>query len=380
MTVHLSNPYHPEGTMTPRKAAAARKSDPTPAPETKPLAGRVAVVAGATRGAGRGVARGLGEAGATVYCTGRSTRGSPSHYARPETIEETAELVSAAGGVGIAVRVDHAVEPEVEALFARVDSEHGRLDVLATSLGGEDPMLGPWGPFWKSDLSRATEVLRNAILSHLITAKHAAQLMIRQRRGLIVEITESDLLIGGGGSSILNSLVKHGNKGLALVMADELRTHRVAALAITPGYLRSESMLQHYGVTEANWRDAAKKDPNFLHSETPLFVGRAVAALAADPKVLARTGDLTSSWEVAREFGLTDADGRRPDWGRHCEESLVPSLKWFREGLERYATLLERHAGRARDYLGPKNAGAARARDAGRRTSPSSALNPPASP
>ena len=341
----------------------------------KPLAGRVAIVAGATRGAGRGIARALGEAGAIVYCTGRSTRGSPSHYARPETIDETAELVTAAGGIAIPVRVDHAAETEVQALFDRVDREQGRLDVLASSLGGEDPMLGPWGPFWETDLSRAADVFRNAILSHLITAKHAARLMIRRRRGLIVEITESDLLTGGGGGSILNGLVKHATKGLALMMADELRKHRVAALAITPGYLRSESMLQHYGVTEENWREGAKKDPNFLHSETPLFVGRAVAALAADPKVLARTGDVTSSWEIAREFGFIDADGSRPDWGRHVQESVIPSLKWFREGLERYAALLERHAGRARRYLGSHNAAEPRGRDAGRQASPSSTLD-----
>jgi NAD(P)-dependent dehydrogenase (short-subunit alcohol dehydrogenase family) len=334
--------------MTTRRPGTARN----PARSTKPLAGRVAVVAGATRGAGRGVARALGEAGATVYCTGRSTRGHPSHYARPETIEETAELVTAAGGTGIAVRVDHAVEAEVEALFERVDREQGRLDVLANSVAGEDPMMGGWGSFWETDLSKGTEVLRAGVLSHLITAKYAARIMIRQRRGLIVEVTESDLLIGGGGGNLLHNVVKHANKGLALMMADELRTHRVAALAITPGFLRSESMLEHFGVTEDNWRDYGRKDPHFLHSETPLFVGRAVAALAADPKVMARSGDVTCSWEVAREFGFTDADGSRPDWGRHAQESVIPSMKWFRDGLQRYLTLLERHAGRARDYLG----------------------------
>src|SRR3712207_1484932 len=233
----------------------------------KPLEGKVAVVAGATRGAGRGIARALGEAGATVYCTGRSTRGSPSHYARPETIEETAELVSAAGGTGIAVRVDHAVEHEVKALVDRVDREQGRLDVLVNSVAGEDPMMGGWGSFWETDLSNGGEVLRAAVLSHLLTAKYVAPIMIRQRRGLIVEVTESDLLIGGGGGNLLHNRVKHANKGLARMMAEELRPHRVAALAITPGYLRSEAMLEHFGVTEANWRDGAKKDPNFLQSE-----------------------------------------------------------------------------------------------------------------
>ena len=321
-------------------------------PPTKPLAGRVAVVAGATRGAGRGIARALGEAGATVYCTGRSVRGTPSHYGRPETIEETAELVTAAGGVGIAVRVDHTVEAEVKALFERVQGEQGRLDVLVNSVAGEDPMMGVWGPFWQSDLSSGAAVLRAAVLSHLITARYAAPIMIKQRRGLIVEVTESDLLIGGGGGNLLHNLTKHANKGLALMMADELRPHRVAVLAITPGFLRSESMLQHFGVTEDTWREAGKKDPHFLASESPLYVGRAVAALAADPRVLARTGDVTCSWDIAREFGLADADGTRPDWGKHAQENVIPSMKWMREGLQRYVDLLERHASRVRGHLG----------------------------
>jgi NAD(P)-dependent dehydrogenase (short-subunit alcohol dehydrogenase family) len=339
----MSKSTHRAGRSTSRDAAKAGAG---------PLAGRVAVVAGATRGAGRGIARALGEARAIVYCTGRSTRGNASHYGRPETIDETAELVTAAGGVGIPVRVDHAVESEVKALFQRVQAEQGRLDVLANSVAGEDPMMGGWGSFWESDLSKGGEVLRAAVLSHLITAKYAAPIMIKQRRGLIVEVTESDLLIGGGGGNLLHNLVKHANKGLALMMADELRPHRVAALAITPGFLRSESMLQHFGVTEETWREGGKKDPHFLASESPLFIGRAVAALAADPKVVARSGDVTSSWDVAREFGFTDADGSRPDWGKHLQEKVRPSMKWVKDGLQRYVDLLERHAGRVRGYLG----------------------------
>jgi len=338
----------PKGTT--RKEAKASPTTALNRNPSRPLAGRVAVVAGATRGAGRGIARALGEAGATVYCVGRSTRGNPSHYARPETIEETAELVTAAGGLGIAVRVDLGVEPEVKALFERVQAEQGRLDVLANSAAGEDPMMGGWGSFWQSDLSRGVDILRAAVLSHMLTAKYAAPMMIKQRRGLIVEVTESDLLIGGGGGNLLHNLVKHANKGLALMMADELRKHRVAVLAITPGFLRSESMLQHFGVTETTWREGGKKDPNFLASESPLFVGRAVAALAADPKVLARTGDVTSSWQLAREFGFTDADGTRPDGGKHLQE-IISSMKWLKDGLQRYADLLERHAGHAREYL-----------------------------
>jgi NAD(P)-dependent dehydrogenase (short-subunit alcohol dehydrogenase family) len=340
------------------KTRATRSAAPNSGDHpSKPLAGRVAVVAGATRGAGRGIARGLGEAGATVYCTGRSVRGQPSPYARPETIEETAELVTAAGGSGIPVRVDHAVEAEVSALFERIQRDHGRVDVLVNSVAGEDPAMGAWGAFWDSDLSKATEVLRGAVLSHLITAKYAARIMVRQRRGLIVEVTESDLLLGGGGNNLLHNLVKHATKGLALMMAEELRPHRVAALAITPGFLRSESMLQHFGVTEDNWRQGGKKDPHFLASESPLFVGRAVAALAGDKKVLARSGDVTCSWDVAREFGFTDADGTRPDWGTHCRDAVVPAMKWVKDGFQRYVDLLERHARRVRQYLGSAGSG-----------------------
>ena len=218
-----------------------------------------------------------------MYCTGRSVKGRPSPYKRPETIDETAAMIGDAGGQAIPVRVDHTVEAEVKALFRRIDRTHGRLDVLVNSIAGEDPMMGQWGNFWQVDLKNADAILRQALTSHIITAKHAAPLMIRNRRGLIVEVTESDLLGGGGQPAVANG--EGGLKMLALNMAAELKTHGVAALAITPGFLRSESMLQHFGVTEANWRDGGKKDRNFLESESPLYVGRAVAALASDPQV-----------------------------------------------------------------------------------------------
>ena len=278
-----------------------------------PLTGQVAVVAGATRGAGRGIARALGEAGATVYCTGRSTRGNLSPYGRRETIDETAEMITAAGGKAIPRRVDHTVESEVEALFREVDRAYGRLDVLVNSIAGEEPMMRQWTSFWKTDLRNGEAVFRQALLSHIITAKHAAPLMIGARRGLIVEVTESDVMSAGGNP--MTQSVKLSLKGLALNMAAELKPHGVAAVAITPGFLRSEAMLEHFGVTEANWREGGKQDKNFLESESPLFVGRAVAALAADSRILERSGQLFSSWELAREFGFTDADGRRPDWG-----------------------------------------------------------------
>jgi NAD(P)-dependent dehydrogenase (short-subunit alcohol dehydrogenase family) len=287
-------------------------AEETPLQE-RPLSGKVAVVAGATRGGGRGIARALGEAGATVYCTGRSVAGKPSPYNRPETIDETAALITAAGGSAVPVRVDHTVEAEVEALFARIEREQGRVDVLADSVAGEDPLMDEWGPFWQIDLSRGEALLRQALLSRLITARHAARLMIKQRHGLIVELTESDLL--GASGNVLTQLARMSHKLLVTVFASELREHGVAAVALTPGFLRSERMLEYFGVTEATWRDAGAKDANFLESESPLFVGRAVAALVDAPDLMARSGHLFSSWGLAREFGFTDADGRRPDWG-----------------------------------------------------------------
>jgi len=326
---------------------------------TAPLAGRIAVVAGATRGAGRGIARGLGEAGATVYCTGRSVHGNPSPYGRPETIEETAERVTAAGGVGIALRVDHAVESEVEALFARVKREHGGLDVLVNSIGGENPLLGSWTSFWKTDFQHAGDALQQSLISHLITAKHAAPLMIKRKRGLIVEVSENDMVFGGGGNALVD-VVKASLKSSAARMAWELRAHGVAAVSITPGYLRSESMLQHYGVTEANWRDGAKKDKTFLHSETPLFIGRAVAALAADPKILDRSGDILSSWELGREYGFTDEDGSRPDWGAQFG-TVMSTMAGFLDDFRRHAAFVDRMNRRMSQYLASADAALAAA-------------------
>jgi len=308
----------------PKKLRPSARRPIRKARNPKPLSGAVAVVAGATRGAGRGIARALGEAGATVYCTGRSVRGTPSPYNRPETIEETAELITSAGGTAVAVRVDHTVEKDVQALFQRVEKEHGRLDVLVNSVAGEDPMMAQWASFWTTDLNNGDAILRQALLSHVITAKHAAPLMMKKHRGLIVEVTENDLLLAGG--NVLTQIVKFSQKALATIWAAELRKHGVAAIAITPGFLRSESMLDHFGVTEENWRDAGKKDKNFLESESPLFVGRAVAALAQDPKVLDRSGQLLSSWELGRHYRFTDFDGRRPDWGAlDVDYSQLPS-------------------------------------------------------
>jgi NAD(P)-dependent dehydrogenase (short-subunit alcohol dehydrogenase family) len=316
-----------------------------------PLTGRVALVAGATRGAGRGIARALAEAGATVYCTGRSVKGKPSPYRRPETIEETAAIIHAAGGTAIALRVDHTKEDEVKALFRRIMRAHKRIDVVVDSVAGEDPLMGSYGFLWEADLKNADAIFRQGLTSRIITAKHAARAMMPAKRGLIVEVTENDMI--GGGGNPMSQAVKMSQKMLPLLWAAELAPHRVAVMAITPGFLRSESMLQHFAVTEDNWREAGKKDSNFLQSESPLFVGRAIAALAADPNVQERTGMLFSSWELARHYGFTDYDGRRPDWGRHKIDFSVLPPTWvdlFRTGTDLEDRWLTTLAARTRKF------------------------------
>ena len=317
----------------------------------RPLRGRVALVAGATRGAGRGVARALAEAGATVYCTGRSVKGKPSAYKRPETITETAAMITAAGGSAIALRVDHTNEKEVKALFRRILRAHTRLDIVVDSVAGEDPLMGLYGHLWQADLTHADAIYRQGLTSRIITAKHAALAMMPAKRGLIIEVTENDMM--GGGGNPMAQTVKMAQKVLPLFWAAELAPYGISVIAITPGFLRSESMLQGLGVTEDNWRDAGKKDPNFLESESPLFVGRAIAALAADPTVRARTGMLLSSWEVGRAYKLSDYDGRRPDWGRHAIDFSVLPPEWidlFRRGTELELEWLTTLAARTRRF------------------------------
>ncbi len=317
----------------------------------KPLTGRVALVAGATRGAGRGIARALGEAGATVYCTGRSVKGQPSPYGRPETIDETAAMINAAGGRAIALRVDHTNEKAVKALFRRILRTHNRIDVVVDSVAGEDPLLKAHGLLWRVDLGNADAMFRQGLTSRIITAKHAALAMMPAKRGLIVEVTENDII--GGGANPIAHAVKTAQKVLPLQWAGELAPYGISVLAITPGFLRSETTLQHFGVTEDTWRDAGRKDSNFLESESPLFVGRAIAALAADPKARDRTGLLLSSWQLAREYGFTDYDGRRPDWGRHkIDFSALPPewIDWFRTGTSLEIRWLTMLAARARKF------------------------------
>ena len=282
-------------------------------PMAKPLEGRIAVVAGATRGAGRGIARMLGEAGATVYCSGRSVAGRPATGNRPETIDETAELVTAAGGRGIAVQTDHLQADQVERLFARVTQETGRLDILVNDIWGGDD-LTEWGtPFWKLEPAKGFTLLESAIKTHILTSRYGVPLMIEQTSGLVVEITDGDH--SGYRGTLYYDLAKMAAIRLAADMAAELAGKGVTALAVTPGFLRSEAMLERFGVTEANWREA--KVMGFESSETPCFVGRAVAALAADPEVHRKAGGVYASWTLSDEYGFTDIDGGRPHWERY---------------------------------------------------------------
>jgi len=295
------------------------------------LDNRIAIVAGATRGAGRGIAVALGEEGATVYCTGRSVRGQPaSGPDRPETIDETAERVTAAGGKGIAVRCDHTVDEDVRALVDRVRRDYGRLDVLVNDVWGGDALTEFGKTFWQVNVANGRKLIDQAIWSHILTSHHAAPLMFdREGRGtgLIVEITDGDFY--GYRGNIFYDLVKTSVIRLAFIQARELRKQDVAAVAVTPGFLRSEFMLEHFGVTADTWRDGAKKDPNFIASESPLYVGRGIAALVADPRVRTKSGKVFASWTLAREYGFTDADGSRPDWGAHFEQAYGVRYRTF---------------------------------------------------
>src|SRR5436190_4647205 len=281
-------------------------------PMSRPLDGRVALVAGATRGAGRGTAIALGEAGATVYCTGRTTRERRSDYDRPETIEETAELVTAAGGGGIPVAVDHLDVNVVESLVKRIESESGRLDVLVNDIWGAE-LLFEWNtPVWEHDLVAGLKMLRLAVDTHLITSHFALPLLIREPGGLVVEMTDGTREYNAEHYrvSVFYDLAKNAVIRLAFAQGEELAPYGCTAVALTPGWMRSEMMLEHYGVTEANWRDGAATNPHFAAiSESPRFVGRAVAALAADPDRHDRNRSSFSSGELAREYGLTDLDG-----------------------------------------------------------------------
>ncbi len=289
------------------------------------LHAKVAVVAGATRGAGRGIAVALGEAGATVYCTGRSSREGPTNPKRPETIEETAELVTFAGGTGIPVRVDHTDETAVQRLIEQVRSDHGRLEILVNDIWGGDE-LTEWGkPFWELDVARGFEMMERAIHTHIITSRHAVPLMRDGSDGLLVEVTDG--AFHGYRGQLFYDICKASVIRLAYAMSVELAADTITAVAITPGFLRSEAVLDHFGVTETNWRDAIDKDPHFAHSETPLLIGRVIAALAADPTKSSRAGQPLTCWDMARHYGTTDIDGAQPHWDEHLDAAIEEILR-----------------------------------------------------
>jgi NAD(P)-dependent dehydrogenase (short-subunit alcohol dehydrogenase family) len=286
------------------------------------LKGKVALVAGATRAAGRGIAIELGAAGATVYCTGRTTRAQPSEMNRPETIEETAELVRQVGGQGIAIQVDHLEAGQVERLVARIEREQGRLDVLVNDVWGADHLIEWNVPIWQHSLEKGLRMLRLAVDTHIITSHYALPLLIKRPGGLVVEMTDgtADYNAVNYRLSLFYDLAKQSVIRMAWGLGQELRPHGGTAVAVTPGWLRSEHMLDVYGVTEATWRDATAKQPHFVISESPRYVGRAVARLAGDPEVDRWNGQSLSSGQLAQVYGFTDLDGSRPDCWRYFRE------------------------------------------------------------
>ena len=294
-------------------------------PMSLPLEGKVALVAGGSRAAGRGIAVELGAAGATVYVTGRTGAGRRSEMGRPETIEETAALVDEAGGQGIAVRVDHMVPDEVQALVARIDAEQGQLDVLVNDIWGATVM--EWdAPVWESSLDVGLHMLRLAIDTHAITSHFALPLMIRRPGGLAVEVTDGTAEYNASNYrvSFFYDMAKAANLRMAWALGHELAPHGSTAVALTPGWLRSEAMLEIFGVTEDNWLDATKAQPHFAIAESPRYVGRAVAALAADPDVARWNQQSLSSGQLAQVYGFTDTDGSQPDAWRYMVEVQDP--------------------------------------------------------
>ncbi|MHB9855371.1 SDR family oxidoreductase [Streptomyces krungchingensis] len=293
-----------------------------PEPLQDTLRGRIALVAGATRGAGRGIAVELGAAGATVYVTGRSTRQRRSEYDRPETLEDTADLVTAAGGRGIAVPTDHLVPSEVQALVARIADEQGRLDVLVNDIWGGEHLFQWDTPVWEHDLDKGLRLLRLAVETHAVTSHFAMPLLLRRPGGLVVEMTDGTAEYNRDRYrvSFFYDLAKSSVLRMAFALGQELGPRGATAVALTPGWLRSEIMLDTFGVTEDNWRDALERVPHFGISETPSYVGRAVAALAADPDVARWNGESLSSGQLAQVYGFTDRDGSRPDAWRYLVE------------------------------------------------------------
>ncbi|WP_153427028.1 SDR family oxidoreductase [Streptomyces alkaliphilus] len=286
---------------------------------------RVALVAGATRGAGRAMAVELARAGALVWVTGRTTRERVSEVGRAgETIEGTAELATAAGreagsgGRGVAVPTDHLRHEEVRALVERIDAESARLDLLVNDIWGADHLIEWDRPLWEHDPEKGLRALRLGVETHLITSRYALPLLMRRPGGLLVEVTDGTAESNRDyRAPLYYDLAKNAPIRIARCLAGELRPHGTSVVCLTPGWLRSEAMLDtHFGVTEETWREGTVKDPAFAISESPLYVARALVALAADPAVDRWSGRSLSAAGLAREYGFTDADGSRPDaWG-----------------------------------------------------------------
>lgn len=293
---------------------------------SRPLDGKVALVAGATRGAGRGIAVELGAAGATVYVTGRTTRARPAETGRTESVEETVELVEQADGRAVGVVCDHLEPDQVQALVARIEREQGRLDVLVNDVWGADFLIQWKTPVWEQSLEKGLRMLRLAVETHVVTSHFALALLSKRPGGLVVEMTDgtTDYNAENYRVSLFYDLAKTSVSRLAWVQAEELRPHGCTAVAVTPGWLRSEQMLDNYGVGEANWRDAIAKQPHFCITESPRFVGRAVAHLAGDPDVGRYAGQTVSSGDLAKVYGFTDVDGSRPDCWRYMREVQDP--------------------------------------------------------
>ena len=281
---------------------------------------KIALVAGATRGAGRGIAVELGAMGATVYVTGRSTRTCRSGYDRGETIEETAHLVNKAGGHGIAIPTDHLDPAAVKILIDRIEEEQGRLDILVNDIWGGEKLFGWNTPVWEHSLEKGLRMLRLAIDTHLITSHFALPLLIKHKNGLVVEMTDGTAEYNSTHyrNSMFYDLVKTSVIRMAWSLAQELQPYSCTAVALTPGWMRSEMMLEHFKVTEANWREATKQEPHFIISESPHYVGRAVAALAQDPHVARWNGQSLSSGQLAKVYDFRDLDGSQPDCWKYA--------------------------------------------------------------
>ncbi|WP_270182283.1 SDR family oxidoreductase [Alkalihalobacillus sp. CinArs1] len=286
----------------------------------KSLEGKIAIVAGGTRGAGRGISVKLGEAGATVYVTGRTTSKSLSPMKRKETIEETADMVTKSGGLGIPVRVDHTVESEVVELMNLVKRESGRLDILVNDVWGGDP-LTEWGkPIGEHSLSKGLQMQKQAVESHIITSHHSIPLFKENNEGLIIEITDGVDYKPRG--NFYYSLAKVSTIHMAQAMADDLIDDKITSIAVTPGFLRSEAMLELMGVTEENWKEGVKVDQHFIASESPYYIGEAIKCLASDPEIAKKTGGVYSTWELSEQYGFKDIDGTQPHWGNYFRDHV----------------------------------------------------------